>query len=244
MNDRSNMRISVFDDLQSLSRGAAELFQSLSCTVIATKGRFAVALSGGTTPRLLYTLLGSAPYQNTIDWPRIHLFWADERCVPSDHPESNYKLVRDTLLKNLSLPGKNVHNIQGEVDPTEAACAYEQDIKEFYGAVTFPSFDLIILGVGVDGHTASLFPGSSSVTEADRIAIPIYRKDPQINRVTLTMPVINHASNILFLVAGKSKASVLQNILCQGNSKGYPAGLVSTKSGIVEWFLDNEAAGR
>ncbi len=244
MNGRSNVRISVFDDLQSLSHGAAELFLSLSCTAIAAKGRFAVALSGGTTPRLLYTLLGSPPYLNTIDWRRVHLFWADERCVPSDNPASNYRLVRDTLLKNLPMPESNVHNVHGEADPEEAARAYEQDIKAFFGTVTIPSFDLVMLGVGADGHTASLFTGSSAVFESARITNPVYLEDPQINRVTLTISVINNASNVLFLVAGRAKASVLQNILYHGNSKGYPAGQVFTENGTVTWFLDKEAAGR
>jgi 6-phosphogluconolactonase len=244
VNGHGNVRISVFDDLQSLSQSAAELFQSLSQAVIAARGRFAVALSGGTTPRLLYKLLGSVPYLNTIDWRRVYLFWADERCVPSDHPESNYRLVRDTLLENIPLPKRNVHNVQGEADPEEAARAYEQDIKAFYNTVTIPSFDLIILGVGVDGHTASLFPGSSSSLAAARIAIPVYLAEPQVNRVSLTIPVINHASNVLFLVAGRAKAGVLQNILYQGNSKGYPAGQILTENGTVAWFLDREAAGR
>jgi len=244
VNGRSNVRISVFDDLKSLSNGAAELFRSLAHTAISVKGRFAVALSGGTTPRLLYTLLGSAPYRNTIDWPRVHLFWADERCVPADHPASNYGLVCDTLLESIPLPGSNVHNVQGEADPEEAARAYEQIIKAFYGTATIPSFDLIILGVGVDGHTASLFPGSVSILEAARMAIPVYLEDPQVNRVTLTMTVINHASHVLFLASGRAKASVLQNILYQGNSKGYPAGLVLPENGTVTWFLDREAAGR
>ena len=244
VNVRSNVWVSVFDDLQALSHSAAELFQLLSRRAIAAKGSFVVALSGGTTPRCLYTLLGSAAYLDTIEWRRIHLFWADERCVPSDHPESNYRLVRETLLKNISPPASNVHKIQGEADPDEAARIYEQDIKAFYGTVSFPSFDLIILGVGVDGHTASLFPGSSALPEAVRIAVPVYREDPQVNRVTLTLPVINHAANVLFLAAGRDKASVLRNILYEDNSLQYPAGLVMTGNGTVAWFLDKEAAGK
>jgi len=243
VNGRDSVRISVFDDLQALSHGAAELFRSLSRTAISAKGRFAVALSGGTTPRLLYALLGSASYQNTIDWRRVHLFWADERCVPPDHPASNYGLVHDTLLENIPMPESNVHNVQGEADPEVAARAYEQNIEAFYGTVTIPSFDLIILGLGVDGHTASLFPGSAGVLEAARLAIPVYLKDPQVNRVTLTLTVLNHASQVLFLAAGRAKARVLQNILYEGNSEGYPAGLVLTEHGTVAWYLDREAAG-
>jgi len=244
VNRRSNVRISVFDDLQSLSQSAAELFQSLSRSSIGAKGRFAVALSGGTTPRLLYTLLGASPYQNTIEWHSIHLFWADERCVPADDPASNYKLVRDTLLKKITIPEENVHHVHGETDPELAAHAYEQDIKAFYGTVAIPIFDLIILGIGADGHTASIFPGSPTVPESARVAVPVYLEKPQVNRVTITISVINHASNVLFLVAGKAKTNVLQNILYGGNPKAYPAGLVSTENGTVTWFIDREAAGK
>ncbi len=240
---RRNVQVSVFDDQEALSRGAAELFYSLSRTAVASHGRFVVALSGGTTPQRLYTLLGAPPYQTAIDWRRIHLFWADERCVPPDHPESNYKLVRDRLLKNVSLEKNNVHRVQGECDPGEAARAYEQGIKEFFGTESLPGFDLIILGVGADGHTASLFPGSTAVAETARIAVPVYLAPPQLNRVTLTLPVINRAVQVLFLAAGRAKAVALHNILYQENSLRYPAGLVRPVHGAVSWFLDAEAAG-
>lgn len=244
VNGSRSAGVSVFDDLNELSHAAAKLFQRLSRAAIGTKGKFVAALSGGTTPRGLYTLLGSAPYVNAIDWRRIHLFWADERCVPPEHSESNYKLVRDTLLKNISLPEGNIHRVHGEAVPDEAARAYEQDIREFFGTLTFPNFDFILLGVGADGHTASLFPGSSAIAEPARIAVPVYLEALQVNRVTLTLPVINHAANVLFLAAGKAKASILQNILYQDNSLRYPAGQILTENGTVAWFLDREAAGK
>ncbi len=237
------MEVLVFEDLEALSRAAAQSFYSLSRAAIAAQGRFVVALSGGSTPRRLYALLGSTPYQTTVDWRRIHLFWADERCVPSDHPESNYALLRDELLMHVPLPKNNIHRVEGEADPGEAARKYEQSIKDFYGT-HIPAFDLIMLGVGEDGHTASLFPGSSALHETARIAVPVYFEKPKMSRVTLTLPIINHSSYVLFLATGGAKAKVVKNILNEGNSEGYPAGLVRPKSGMLAWFLDREAAGR
>lgn len=241
---RNVVEVSVFDDLERLSDSAAELFHTLAMTAIASKGRFIVALSGGSTPRRLYTLLGSAPYKNIIDWRCTHLFWADERCVPSDHPDSNYKLLRDTLLVHVPLSENNIHRMHGEADPDQAAKDYEQDIKVFFGTNTIPTFDLILLGVGEDGHTASLFPDSPAIHERERFAVPVYFEKPQVNRVTLTLPIINHAAYVLFLATGRAKASSLHNILNQGNSHKNPAGLVRPENGIVSWFLDRGAAGK
>jgi 6-phosphogluconolactonase len=241
---RSVVEVSVFDDLEHLSHSAAELFHTLAMTTIASKGRFVAALSGGSTPRRLYTLLGSTPYKNIIDWRRIHLFWADERCVPSDHPDSNYKLLRDTLLIHVPLLESNIHRVQGEADPDQAAHDYEQNIKVFFGTNAIPTFDLILLGVGEDGHTASLFPESPAIYQRERFAVPVYFEKPQLNRVTLTLPIINHAAHVLFLAAGRAKASSLHNILNQGNSRKNPAGLVRPEDGIVSWFIDREAAGK
>jgi 6-phosphogluconolactonase len=243
VNQRSGVEVSVFQDIEELSRAAAQSFQSLTDAAISAHGFFVVALSGGSTPRRLYALLSSSPYQTTIDWRRIHLFWADERCVPPDHPESNYALLRDSLLVHVPLPRSNVHRIEGEKEPGEAARKYEQSIREFFGTHV-PAFDLVMLGVGEDGHTASLFPGSTTLHEVSRTAVPVYRETNKMNRVTLTLPVINHASHVLFLAAGKAKAGVIKNILYEENSKGYPAGLVWPTSGTLAWFLDREAAGK
>jgi 6-phosphogluconolactonase len=239
---RSTVQISVFDDLEALSRAAAEFFSSLAHQAITSQGRFAVALSGGSTPRRLYELLGSAPYQNTINWRHVHLFWADERCVPPDHRDSNYALLRDTLLVHIPLAESNIHRVQGEAEPDVAAWKYEQDIKVFFGADTIPAFDLVMLGVGEDGHTASLFPGSTAIHEAERLVVPVYLEKPKVGRVTLTLPIINHASQVLFLAAGRAKARVLRNILYEENSGRYPAGLVRLENGTVTWFLDKDAA--
>ncbi|MDA8423435.1 MAG: 6-phosphogluconolactonase [Nitrospiraceae bacterium] len=238
------VRVSVFDDLDSLSRAAADIFLSVASDAIALRGRFSVALSGGSTPRRLYTLLASSAYQNRVDWSHVHLFWADERCVPPDHRASNFKLLSDTLLGRVFVPEKNIHRMHGEADAEEAAREYENQLSHFFGSSSLPAFDLIMLGMGEDGHTASLFPGSPAVREKKRMVVPVYLDKPNIDRITLTLPVINHAARVLFLAAGKTKAGVIHHILGEGNSREYPAGLVCPESGTITWFLDQEAAGK
>ena len=238
------VRVSVFDDLEALSRAAAEVFLSVASDAIALRGRFSVALSGGSTPRRLYTLLASSAYQNRVAWPHVHLFWADERCVPPDHRASNFKLLSDTLLQRVFVPGKNIHRMRGEADAEEAARDYESQLSHFFGSSALPAFDLIMLGVGEDGHTASLFPGSQAVREEKHMVVPVYLDKPNFNRITLTLPVINHASRVFFLAAGKAKAGVIHHVLDEGNSREYPAGLVCPEAGTITWFLDQEAAGK
>jgi len=238
------LRVSVFSDLEALSQAGADLFLAVAGEAIASRGRFSAALSGGSTPRRLYELLASPVYRNRIDWPHVDLFWADERSVPSDHQDSNFKLLSDTLLSHLSPPAANIHRMRGEADPQEAAADYEHQLLDYFGPRPFPVFDLIMLGVGEDGHTASLFPGSPAIGEKKRMVVPVYLDKPRTSRITLTLPVINHASRVLFLATGASKAGVIRHILDEGNSRGYPAGLVHPESGEVLWFLDYEAAGR
>ena len=237
-------RVRVFQDLEALSRAAAELFTTLAKQRVAAQGRFTVALSGGATPRRLYTLLGSTPYRENAEWKHTHVFWADERCVPGDHPESNFKLAVDAFLSNVTMPKENIHRIKGEEGPRRAAQDYEQDIRSFFGPALFPVFDLIILGAGEDGHTASLFPGSDSLHERTRLAVPVYLEPPKLNRVTLTLPVLNKAAQVLFLASGRTKADVVFAVLESANGQHYPAGLVRPIHGVVTWFIDQEAGER
>jgi 6-phosphogluconolactonase len=243
MSRHRGAEVSVFDSPRELSKGAADLFTSLAGEAIANRSRFAVALSGGNTPRELYALLGSSPYQERILWHGVHLFWVDERCVPPDHQENNYKLVNDTLLRGRAGTAAIIHRVQAERGADEAARLYEEELRTFFGSDRLPTFDLIILGAGTDGHTASLFPGSAAVAEPVRTAVPVPLAPPGIARVTLTLPVINHAAFVLFLATGSAKTSVVQNILYQKNSQNYPAGRVRPERGIIAWFLDREAAG-
>lgn len=234
----------VLPDLETVSREAAELFVQVSESCIASEGRFAVALSGGETPRGLYALLGSSKYKDAIDWRRAHFFWADERCVPKEHPGSNFKAAYEAFLSRVPVPEDNVHRIKGEDSPEKAAEDYEAAIKTFFGEASAPVFDLIILGVGSDGHTASLFPGSEALDERTRFAAPALVTRPGIDRVTLTLPVLNNAARILFLVSGASKAGVMHDILEAGNEKHHPAGIVHPPRGSVLWLLDKSAAAQ
>lgn len=234
-------KLHVLPDLEAISQRAASIFTELAGNSIASKGRFFVALPGGSTPKRLYALLGSE-YSGKILWDRVELFWGDERCVPKGHEESNFKNAYDALLSKVPA---TVHRIKGELDPGEAAVEYENDLKLSFGESELkggmPVFDLIILGMGKDGHTASLFPGSESLREKERVAVPVY--DAGLPRVTLTLPVINNAAHILFLVAGRSKAETLKHIIQGGGERyDYPAGLVSPVNGDVTWLVDKEAA--
>jgi 6-phosphogluconolactonase len=236
------LQVRVFQDLEELSRVAAELITELSKKSIASRGRFVIALSGGSTPQRLYSLLGSPLYRDVIDWSRMYIFWTDERCVPKDHAASNYKLAHDAFLSRVPLPAKNIHRIRGEDEPNKAAEAYQDELLDFFSGPGAIVFDLIILGVGEDGHTASLFPGSHALDERMRPVVPIYLLEPKINRVTLTLPVLNHAAQVLFLVSGRSKAAAVHEIVEDGNPKQYPAGLVRPLQGSIVWMIDQDAS--
>lgn len=227
----------MLDDLDALSHKAAGIFSELAARCIKNTGRFTVALPGGSTPRRLFTLLSERTFRDNIHWPKVELYWGDERCVPPGHQDSNYRLAFDALLRKVPVLEENVHRIRGELGPDEAAFKYEQTIKESFNVTGAPVFDLIVLGMGVDGHTASLFPGSPALEEKTRLAVAIHEKEPP--RVTLTLPVLNNASNVMFLVSGKEKAGVLSQVLA-GRGE-YPAALVRPASGKVIWVVDKEA---
>ena len=236
-------RIQVLSDLEAMSHKAGELFVNASRTCIGSKGRFSAALSGGSTPKRLYSLLGSAEYSPQVDWQRVHFFWVDERCVPKEHEESNFKTAFDTLLSKVYIPDGNIHRIKGEEDPDKGAKGYEEEVRKFFGMSGLPIFDLVILGMGEDGHTASLFPGSNLLKERIRLAVAVYLENPNRNRITLTLPVLNNAAQIIFLVAGQSKADVVWEILGGGQKKErYPAGRISPIHGSITWLIDQGAA--
>ncbi len=245
MTEKSHSLVEVLSDLEAISHQAASFFVNASRSSIAAKNRFAVAISGGSTPRRLYTLLRAESYRDQVDWQHVHFFWADERCVPKEDEESNFKTAFDMLLSKVSISDGNIHRIRGEEDPDKAAGDYEEEIKMFFGISGFPMFDLIILGMGEDGHTASLFPGSKALQETIRIAVPVYLEKPNRNRITLTVPVLNNAAQVLFLVAGDSKAKTVSEVLGDGEErKRYPAGLISPVHGSVTWLIDQKAAGK
>ena len=239
----SNLQIQTSPDLEAISQKAAENFLTFARSSLQSKESLTVALSGGSTPRKFYYLLGCPPYRGQIEWHRIHFFWVDERCVSPEDEESNFKTVYDKLLSRVPVPEENIHRIRGEESPEEAAREYERAIRTFWSRKVMPVFDLIVLGMGEDGHTASLFPGSEALKEKKRLAVPVYRKEPEVNRVTLTLPVLNNASQVLFLISGRPKAKVLAEILGDGEKKRrYPAGLISPARGKITWLIDQEAA--
>jgi 6-phosphogluconolactonase len=238
------MRALILPDLEAISHKAAEIFLYLSEQYISSAKRFVVALSGGTTPKRFYELLGSDVFRDAIDWSHIHFFWVDERCVPKEHEESNYKLAFDTFLSKVPVRTSNIHRIKGEESPDIAASEYEKAMQAFFGTSGLPVFDLIILGMGEDGHTASLFSGSESLKEKTRLAIPVHMIKQNFNRVTLTLPVLNSAAHIIFLVAGKSKAHIVKAVLAgDKESKKFPAGLINLENDNIQWLIDREAAG-
>lgn len=235
----------VFSDLEELSHMAASFLSCIAGTSIASRGKFTVAISGGSTPKRLYFLLGTE-YREKVQWDGVEVFWADERCVPAGHEESNYESARDLLLSNVPVKKGNIHRIRGELPPEQGALRYEEEIRACFGSPGIPVFDLIILGMGQDGHTASLFPGSGSLKETGRLAVPVHLQRPETpERITLTLPVLNNAAHVLFLVSGSLKADVIRDILEDKDKRNnYPAGLVSPAHGDLTWLIDREAASK
>ncbi len=226
-------------DYESLSREAARRFASAA----EASGRrpFRVALAGGGTPRRLYELLATPEFERRIPWERVHVFWGDERMVPHDHPQSNYKLARESLLKHVRIPPKNIHPVPVTLPPEQAATEYEQELRRQFGRRWgFPEFDLILLGLGDDCHTASLFSGAPALHEKQR-SVATHRPPHLPARITLTLPVLNAARRVHFLVSGDSKATALRMAL--EGSGHLPAQLVHPKGELL-WLADSAAAGK
>jgi 6-phosphogluconolactonase len=230
--------------LDTLAREAAQHFPDLAREAADSRGRFSVALSGGSAPAALYGLLAQDPFRAQIPWAQVHLFWGDERCVPPDHPDSNYRLAYETLIRHVPIPSANVYRIRGEIEPDLAARAYERTLQDFFcGPRT--RFDLVLLGLGDDGHTASLFPGSEALHERERLvaAVEASYEDRPVHRVTLTLPALNTARQVLFLVTGSAKAGIVQVVL-EGPAGHLPTQQIRPTAGQAVWMLDREAASQ
>ena len=238
-----NTRIVIAADANDLAFRAGELFKAAARANIDQRGRFVAALSGGSTPRGMYRLLAGPRAIAEVPWEHIHLFWVDERCVPASDDESNLGNAWRDLLTHLPLPRENIHFIRGDFPPEEAAEEYEMEMTRFFqlGNGEFPSFDLILLGVGQDGHTASLFPGQKALREENRLAIAVKGGIPDVWRITMTYPVLNRARQIVFLVAGVEKAETVKAVL-EGPQPELPAAKIKPVTGDVVWLLDQEAA--
>lgn len=234
--------IRTFASVEALAAAAAEEFVRRSSRAIAQHGRFAIALAGGNTPRLLFAHLAGPRHRRQVRWDRVHFFWGDERTVPPDSADSNFGLANQLLLSPIGIRKENIHRIRSELGSDEAADAYEHELRLFFNLAhdEIPRFDLIFLGLGEDGHTASLFPGADAVGERRRLVTSTWVARLEMARITLTLPVLNRGVCVLFLVAGEGKAEVLRRVLESPPSAEYPASLVQP-DGELLWFVDGAA---
>jgi len=239
------MTIITESDPSALAQRGAAIFSQLARTSVALRGRFAVALSGGSTPRPMHRMLHEEPYFSIIPWNRTHIFWVDERCVPADDLASNYGAARADLLDRVPVLPDQVHPMPMDLPPRAGATAYQKELVRFFQSPPseIPVFDLICLGIGTDGHTASLFPGQGALRERERLVVPVRGGDPLVDRLTMTLPLLNNAGEIVFLVSGKKKAPILRSIL-EGAPMQYPAQMIRPVHGRLTWLLDREAAPR
>jgi 6-phosphogluconolactonase len=215
---------------------------------IRARGRFTFVLSGGSTPRALYQLLASDKFVSRIDWTRVEFFWGDERCVPPDHPESNYRMACESLLDRIHADSGRVHRMRGEDPPERAAADYETKLHGFFGVAAGgppPAFDLVLLGMGGDGHTASLFPGTAALEERGLWVVSNRAGPNGMPRLTLTFPVLNAAASAVFLVSGAEKAERVRQVLEHGpGADALPASRIKPVRGQLEWMLDSAAASQ
>lgn len=241
------MPVTVFLDRSAVMRAAADRVVELAARAVAARGRFHWALAGGSTPAALYRLLASADYVERVEWPRVHFFWGDERCVQPDHPDSNYRMAREALLDRVPLAAENVHRMQGELAPARAAERYEAELERVFSVRNgegIPELDLILLGMGVDGHTASLFPDSPAVTEKRRWVVANDVEALAVTRLTLTLPIINAAAQAVFIVTGADKAERLEQVRTRRSVPPLPAQLVRPRGEDPEWLVDADASAR
>lgn len=236
-------RLHVFSDNENFVGGSTDFIAELATQAVAERGRFTVALSGGGTPRPIYARLAKPGYRDRFDWSRVHIFFGDERCVPPDDSRSNFRMARETLLDHVALPPENIYRIRGEDDPALAALQYELQVERFFRTSACPAFDLILLGMGENGHTASLFPGSAALREQKRRVVPQYVEVMKTWRVTFTAPLINAARSVAFLAEGAAKAEMLARVL-KGpyNPDELPSQMIQPLNGELHWLVDAAAA--
>ncbi len=233
----------VFADIEDLSKAAVQLFIARSHAALDARARFTVALSGGSTPKRFFEILASEPYWRAVPWDRTFIFWGDDRAVPPDDEQSNYKLAFDSLLSHVPIPDANIFRIKGELGVKKAAENMRRDLVNTFGDKEIPCFDLVLQGVGTDGHTASLFPGTTTLEATDWV-VPVIDPPatPKIDRVTLSFPVFNNARTALFLAAGKNKQSLVSEIMNDPTAPDrYPAARLEGEETI--WYVDEAAFG-
>lgn len=242
----NRMHLDVLDDLTAVATRAAELFVRRAHEA-RPAGRFTVALSGGSTPKAFHQLLAAPPYRDKVQWSQVQFYWGDDRTVAPDDPESNFRMARETLLDRLSIREAQMHRIHTELDSTAAAALYEDELRQDFqlSQGQLPRFDLIYLGMGPDGHTASLFPHTAALGITDRLVTANYVPQLSTTRITLTYPVLNNAATIAFLVAGPDKADALAAVL-EGprDPETYPSQRIAPVEGDFYWMVDRAAAAK
>jgi len=241
--DIKDTRVNVFETEPDVVRALADRFCDLAKEAISARGKFFVSLSGGNTPKALYGLLAQPEYAKRVDWSKVELFLGDERCVPHDHQDSNFGMITKEMISKIDIPEGNVHPTQKQdKDPELAAKNYEETMRSAFNKYDGPpQFDLILLGLGPDGHTASLFPNTAAIGQKEKLFVANYVQQFQAHRLTTTLPVINNARHVFFLVAGSGKASIVKDIF-ESQTKKYPAQLVQPQGGKLEWYMDRAAA--
>jgi len=229
--------------LSDLARRGAEIFTRTAKDSVAMQGFFSVAISGGSTPRRMHKMLVKHPYLAGIPWEKTHVFWADERMVPFSHPDSNYGTAKRDFLEKTPIPPAQIHPMPAWSSPETAATLYQKELERFFQLEKdkVPIFDLIFLGIGIDGHTASLFPGAKISDDRGPWLASVKGGNPNVNRLTMTYPIINQSRHVIFLVSGKEKAEVVKAIF-EDKKAGLPAQRVQPKNGELSWLLDREAA--
>ena len=245
----SKPTLRILDSLQQVGEATADEFIARARKAIEHHGRFTVALSGGSTPKALHAVLVERTAKNPklIDWSRVQIFFGDERHVPPDHPDSNFRMANETLLTKVPVPAANIHRMRCELPAEEAAAEYDRElVKEFQlrGDDQLPRFDFILLGMGPDGHTASLFPGSKAVRELNKRVVANWVEKLNTWRVTFTRPVLNHTECALLMVAGQDKANALRAVMNQGSPDNYPVKYVQPTHGDLIWIVDQAAAAQ
>jgi 6-phosphogluconolactonase len=235
--------IVVLEDPEDVAHAAADRFADLAAAAITAHGRFGIALAGGSTPQRTYELLSSEDYRNRVVWSRVHVFFGDERCVPPEDLESNYRMANRAMFSRLPIPAQNIHRMIGEGDPAASARLYEDELQSFFEGVSWPRFDLVFLGMGDDGHTASLFPGTIALKEERAWVVANWVEKFKTFRITLSAPAINHAAHILFLVTGESKARRLAEVMRGPRDPArLPSQAIRPVDGSLEWLVDKAAA--
>jgi 6-phosphogluconolactonase len=234
--------IKIFNDQRAASQAMAEAFTSIAIEAVGGRGRFTVALTGGSSPQTLYEILRSEPYRQKISWHNTYVFWGDERAVPFDDERNNAKMGFKILLNHIPVPDDQIFRMNGEVAPDRAAEEYEKMLNLHFGEQK-PAFDLILLGMGADGHTASIFPGSDAVHEKNRLVTTGYNSEQGTHRITFTAPLINQAKHIIIAVFGKEKAETLRQVLeGEDNPEQLPIQLVKSGQSEITWYLDEKSA--